>query len=279
MTAERFRAILDGRLPPPPVADLVGMRLTAMEEGTATFELDADKRHLSPLGTLQGGILCVLADGAMGAAYVSRLADDETFATLELKMNYLKPVWTGRVVATAEVVKAGRTDRARRVPHHRRERLARRPLDIDLHDPSRRGGDRPLMEYRNLGRTGMEVSPLCLGAMMFGAWGNRDHDESIRIIHRALDGGINFIDTADVYAQGESEEIVGKALEGRREHVILATKVHGRMGEGRNRSGTRAAGSSTRSSSRSAACERTGSTCTRSTGPSPTPTSTRRSAR
>ncbi len=93
------------------------------------------------------------------------------------------------------------------------------------------------MEYRNLGRTGMEVSPLCLGAMMFGAWGNRDHDESIRIVHRALDGGINFIDTADVYAQGESEEIVGKALEGRREHVILATKVHGRMGEGRNRSG------------------------------------------
>ncbi len=109
MTGGRFRAILDGRLPPPPVADLVGMRLTAMDEGTATFELDADKRHMSPLGTLQGGILCVLADGAMGAAYVSRLADDETFATLELKMNYLKPVWTGRVVATAEVVKAGRT--------------------------------------------------------------------------------------------------------------------------------------------------------------------------
>jgi aryl-alcohol dehydrogenase-like predicted oxidoreductase len=73
--------------------------------------------------------------------------------------------------------------------------------------------------------------------MMFGAWGNTDHDESIRIIHRALDAGINFVDTADVYAQGESEEIVGKALAGRRDQVVLATKFHGRMGEGPNRSG------------------------------------------
>ena len=68
------------------------------------------------------------------------------------------------------------------------------------------------MDYRGLGSTGMQVSPLCLGAMMFGDWGNPDHDESVRIIHRALDAGINFIDTADVYARGESEEIVGKAL-------------------------------------------------------------------
>jgi aryl-alcohol dehydrogenase-like predicted oxidoreductase len=87
------------------------------------------------------------------------------------------------------------------------------------------------MEYRSLGRTGMQVSPLCLGAMMFGAWGEPDHDVSIKIIHRALDAGINFIDTADVYSQGESEEIVGKALAGgRRDEVILATKVHGQMG-------------------------------------------------
>src|SRR5215217_6471827 len=87
------------------------------------------------------------------------------------------------------------------------------------------------MEYRSLGRTGMQVSPLCLGAMMFGAWGEPDHDVSIKIIHRALDVGINFIDTADVYSQGESEEIVGKALAGgRRDDVILATKVHGQMG-------------------------------------------------
>ena len=92
------------------------------------------------------------------------------------------------------------------------------------------------MELRALGRTGVEVSPLCLGAMMFGAWGNTDHDESIRIIHRALDAGINFIDTADVYARGESEDIVGKALAGRRDDVVLATKVHGDMG-GPNRRG------------------------------------------
>jgi len=87
------------------------------------------------------------------------------------------------------------------------------------------------MEYRSLGRTGMQVSPLCLGAMMFGAWGEPDHDVSIKIINRALDAGINFIDTADVYSQGESEEIVGKALAGgRRDDVILATKVHAQMG-------------------------------------------------
>src|SRR5882757_794344 len=86
------------------------------------------------------------------------------------------------------------------------------------------------MDYRGLGRTGMQVSPLCLGAMMFGAWGEPDHDTSIKIVHTALDAGINFIDTADVYSQGESEVIVGKALaNGRRDDVILATKFHGPM--------------------------------------------------
>jgi aryl-alcohol dehydrogenase-like predicted oxidoreductase len=94
------------------------------------------------------------------------------------------------------------------------------------------------MEQRTLGRTGIHVSPLCLGAMMFGAWGEPDHDVAIRIIHRALDGGINFIDTADVYSRGESEEIVGKALGGgRRENVVLATKFHGTMGEDPNQGG------------------------------------------
>src|SRR4051794_13784301 len=83
----------------------------------------------------------------------------------------------------------------------------------------------------------MQVSPLCLGAMMFGAWGEPDHDVSIKIIHRALDAGINFIDTADVYSQGESEEIVGKALSGRRDDIVLATKVWGQMGDGANRTG------------------------------------------
>jgi aryl-alcohol dehydrogenase-like predicted oxidoreductase len=94
------------------------------------------------------------------------------------------------------------------------------------------------MNHRLLGRTGIKVSPLCLGAMMFGAWGNKDHDESVRIIHAALDAGINFIDTADVYGRGESEEIVGRALAGgRREHVVLATKVHGSMGDDPNQYG------------------------------------------
>jgi aryl-alcohol dehydrogenase-like predicted oxidoreductase len=94
------------------------------------------------------------------------------------------------------------------------------------------------MEMRVLGRTGVKVSPLCLGAMMFGAWGNPDHDESVRIIRRALDGGINFIDTADVYSAGESEEIVGKALAGiDRDSVVLATKAHASMGEDANMSG------------------------------------------
>src|SRR4026209_2862104 len=93
------------------------------------------------------------------------------------------------------------------------------------------------MEYRTLGTTGVHVSALCLGAMMFGAWGNTDHDESISMIHRALDAGVTFIDTADVYAAGESEEIVGRALKHRRDDVVLATKVHGEMGEGQNERG------------------------------------------
>src|ERR1700710_1903334 len=94
------------------------------------------------------------------------------------------------------------------------------------------------MELRPFGRTGVKVTPLCLGAMMFGAWGNTDHDDSARIIHRALDAGINFIDTADVYLSGESEEIVGEALAGgRRDSVVLASKVHGKMGEDPNEYG------------------------------------------
>jgi aryl-alcohol dehydrogenase-like predicted oxidoreductase len=82
------------------------------------------------------------------------------------------------------------------------------------------------MEYRPLGRTGVSVSQMCLGAMMFGAFGNRDHEDAIKIIHRALDAGINFIDTADGYSAGESEEILGQALAGgRRDNVVLAVKT------------------------------------------------------
>ncbi|MFB7543183.1 aldo/keto reductase [Streptomyces zaomyceticus] len=95
-----------------------------------------------------------------------------------------------------------------------------------------------MTQYRNLGRTGVKVSPLCLGTMMFGARGNRDHEDSVRIIHRALDAGINFVDTADVYSAGESETIVGKALAGgRRDNVVLATKFHGSLGEDPNERG------------------------------------------
>jgi len=93
------------------------------------------------------------------------------------------------------------------------------------------------MKYRTLGRTGMQVSPYALGAMMFGAMGNPDHDDSTLIIHRALDAGINFVDTADVYSRGESEEIVGKALKGRRDGVVLASKLHYPMGDGPNHQG------------------------------------------
>jgi aryl-alcohol dehydrogenase-like predicted oxidoreductase len=93
------------------------------------------------------------------------------------------------------------------------------------------------MRMRTLGGTGIKVSPYCLGAMMFGAWGNPDHEDSVRIIHAALDAGINFVDTADVYSAGESEEIVGQALRGRRDEVVLATKSHGSMGQDVNMAG------------------------------------------
>jgi aryl-alcohol dehydrogenase-like predicted oxidoreductase len=93
------------------------------------------------------------------------------------------------------------------------------------------------VDYRNLGHTGVKVSPLCLGAMMFGAWGNPDHEACIRIIHRALDAGINFVDTANGYSDGESEIIVGKALADRRDKVVLATKVWAPVGPGPNQRG------------------------------------------
>jgi aryl-alcohol dehydrogenase-like predicted oxidoreductase len=94
------------------------------------------------------------------------------------------------------------------------------------------------MQMRMLGRTGMHVSPLCLGAMMLGSWGNRDHHDCIRIVHEAIDAGVNFIDTADVYSAGESEEIVGKALAGgRRDGIVLATKFHAPMGADPNTAG------------------------------------------
>lgn len=97
------------------------------------------------------------------------------------------------------------------------------------------------MQYRTLGGTGIEVSVLCLGTMMFGAWGNKDEAECHRMVSASLDAGVNIVDTADVYAFGESEEILGRALAGRRDSVILATKGHNGMPgdpRDRNRSGS-----------------------------------------
>jgi len=98
-----------GEVPPPPVATLIGFALTAVEPGCAVVELTAEARHANPMGTLHGGILCDLADAAMGMAYAGTLEDGETFTTLELKINFLRPVWTGRLVATGRVVTGGRT--------------------------------------------------------------------------------------------------------------------------------------------------------------------------
>jgi aryl-alcohol dehydrogenase (NADP+) len=93
------------------------------------------------------------------------------------------------------------------------------------------------VEYRTLGKIGVEVSRFCLGAMMFGVMGNRDHDDCVAIINKALDAGVNFIDTADAYSRGESEEIVGKAIKGRRDEVVLATKFFIPRGKDRNMKG------------------------------------------
>jgi uncharacterized protein (TIGR00369 family) len=93
----------------PPIAHLLGMRAVSFDEGKAVIELDAEKRHANPMGTLHGGVLCDLADLAMGAACYTTLESGESFTTLELKINYLKPIWTGRLTARARVKKGGRT--------------------------------------------------------------------------------------------------------------------------------------------------------------------------
>ena len=106
---DHFRAIVAGEADPPPVAKLIGFAMTEIEPGRAVFEMDAGPQHASPLGTLHGGVICDLVDGAMGCAHASQLDEGETFTTLELKINYLKPVWSGHLVAEGKVIKAGRT--------------------------------------------------------------------------------------------------------------------------------------------------------------------------
>ena len=102
--------LLRGELAAPPIAQLIGFTLVAMEPGRAVYELEVDPaRHANPMGTLHGGVLCDLADAAMGTAYASTLAEGETFTTLELKINFVRPVWTGHLTATGRVVQGGRT--------------------------------------------------------------------------------------------------------------------------------------------------------------------------
>lgn len=109
MTLASLRRIIDGDEPPAPVSELVGFRMVDAEEGRVTFELAAGPQHTSPPGTVHGGILCDVADAAMGCANLLLLAEGESFATVELKINFLKPVWSGRLTAVGQVVKAGRT--------------------------------------------------------------------------------------------------------------------------------------------------------------------------
>src|SRR4030088_2366462 len=106
---DMIHKVLRREVAPPPVAALIGFTLTSVEPGRAVIELEATERHANPMGTLHGGVLCDIADAAMGMAYASTLDEGETFTTLELKINFLKPVWTGRLVATGRVVKGGHT--------------------------------------------------------------------------------------------------------------------------------------------------------------------------
>lgn len=100
--------MIAGELPPPPVGELVGMRLVEVAADRAVFEMNASRRHTNPMGTLHGGILCDLVDGAMGVAFASGLLEGESFTTLELKINFLKPIWEATLRAEATVVRRGR---------------------------------------------------------------------------------------------------------------------------------------------------------------------------
>ena len=106
---DRSRAIARGDAPPPPIAQLIGFDLISVKPGEAVIEFQATEAHANPMGTLHGGVLCDVADAAMGIAYSSNLAEGESFTTLELKINFLKPIWKARLLAAGRVVKQGRT--------------------------------------------------------------------------------------------------------------------------------------------------------------------------
>src|SRR5690242_5943980 len=106
---DQIRSLQRGDSPPPPIAELIGFTLTSVEPGHAVIELTAGPRHANPMGTLHGGVLGDIADAAMGMAWAATLGEGETFTTLELKINFLRPVWAGRLTATGRVVSGGRT--------------------------------------------------------------------------------------------------------------------------------------------------------------------------
>ena len=106
---DRMRMMMRGEVPPPAIATLIGFTLTLVEPGRSVLEMEADERHANPMGTVHGGVLCDIADAAMGIAYAATLGEGETLTTLELKINFLKPVWAGKLVAEGRVVKGGRT--------------------------------------------------------------------------------------------------------------------------------------------------------------------------
>ena len=101
--------MISGEAPPAPVAQLIGFKVTSVKPGEAVFELQTSEKHANPMGTVHGGILCDIADAAMGIAYASNLEEGESFTTLELKINFLKPVWNSLLRATARVIKQGQT--------------------------------------------------------------------------------------------------------------------------------------------------------------------------
>ena len=114
---DQITKFISGELPPAPVGQLIGFKLVSAKEGEAVVELDADKRHANPMGTLHGGILCDIADAAMGIAYASLLEDDESFTTLELKINFLKPIWNAHLRAIGVVVKEEKPSASRNAPY------------------------------------------------------------------------------------------------------------------------------------------------------------------
>src|SRR5512145_1304764 len=106
---DRIEQWLRGEAPPPPIAQLIGFHLAAIEPGEAIIEFEAGDAHANPMGTLHGGVLCDIADAAMGLALAATLDEGESFTTLELKLNFLKPIWKARLKATGRIVKRGRS--------------------------------------------------------------------------------------------------------------------------------------------------------------------------